>query len=1604
MSLAPSLTASIAAIDNAVSVFEDSQTPPQGATVATLFGAYLMSPGATLSGIAVRDYKLSPSQGRWQYQDGGNWIDLPEINPVAIDNKHFLLNANALLRFVPAPDYFGTATLLSVNLIDSRISVSSGTRVDITTTPDYTDSYTNALQFQTQVMPINDAPTSSLSATFNQTDAIRIYDRRPSSANEPNPPAGQGDLYPSGLNVQGLDGKIQGVTVTLKGLSATQANNLDIWLENPLGQRIVLLSDAANGNPINNLTLSFSDGAYPAALLSFPLESRTYLPTNNTVTNDIDPSEFASTLQRFAQFGTDGKAFNGLWKLYIQDDTNSGAVNANFGSLLNGWSITFDRSESGFSAIDEDATTPAELSVAQLFGNRFADVDGDTLKGVAIVSNAATVNQGQWQYFDGTRWMAIAANLTETQALLLKANTLIRFLPSANFNGQPGGIEARLIDSTLPDFNSGAISDARFQDKSGAFSQATVQRTIQVNPINDAPTLVEGVAPLYPTFPEDSTDARSINSLFGAVFQDGLDLGNSNQNAFAGIAIVQDFVNVSANRSADQQLSYQKGRWEVFVQNQWVTLPNDISQSNAYLVSAATQIRFNPAANYNGDIAPLTAYLVDNSTGAVNVGQRINLIATGVGGTTRYSTATTMLMGNIEAVNDFRPVAKDPNVGIRLTVSGQTSLASPPVQTVDSLFGSRFSDGDQFQYDQTSYGILADAGFWGIVITNVAVSTIGTWEYSGNGTTWIAISQLSDGNGLYLPKSYQLRFNPLAGASGEVPALSAALVDTSVVNTNVGTLLRSSEGGAIAAIATISPIPNRSTAASPISADQLTLGQTVFRANNAPIAAGSATLTAIDKTLRDPQGMVISTLFASNFDDSPDQGSLAGIAITENNVNSDTEGLWQYSADGIRWQTVPIGAQMTDRSAFTLKADARLRFLPKADFVGTPGDLTVRLIDNSSVVINGSFGVDVSKNGDKTPYSAQAVSLKTAVHLENVGSTALLRDVQRNLLVEVNSNRQAIRLNQQMVRDNQFSDWQVLAAETVNGTNQVLWKQLSTNLLSVWNLDANWNYQSSAGGWAPTSTEALTLETTFQVDANNDGSIGDTFTPIETSGSTSLVRNVQHNLYVSKDSNRQAIRLNQQMVRDNQFSDWQVLAAETVNGTNQALWKQLSTNLLSVWNLDANWNYQSSAGGWAPTSTEVLSLESNFELDLNKDGIIGSGFAAIESNGSTALLQDVQRNLLVEVNSNRQAIRLNQQMVRDNQFSDWQVLAAETVNGTNQALWKQLSTNLLSVWNLDANWNYQSSAGGWAPTSTEALTLETTFQVDANNDGIIGSGFAAIESNGSTTLLRDEQRNLAVGVGNSRQAIQLNQQMVRDNQFPDWQVLAAETVNGTNQVLWKQLSTNLLSVWNLDANWNYQSSAGGWAPTSTEVLSLEAAFQVDANNDGILYQQNDTLTGDDNPNTLNGGIGDDILYGGAGDDLLIGGDGNDRLVGGDGDDILVGGAGNDVSTGGSGADRFMFYSLKEGVDTITDFTSGIDKIAISSIALDGKLPADVELTDSQFTVGASATSSSHRFIYNFSTGALFFDLDGDGLMPQIQIASLGSSTALSRNDILIFKA
>ena len=109
----------------------------------------------------------------------------------------------------------------------------------------------------------------------------------------------------------------------------------------------------------------------------------------------------------------------------------------------------------------------------------------------------------------------------------------------------------------------------------------------------------------------------------------------------------------------------------------------------------------------------------------------------------------------------------------------------------------------------------------------------------------------------------------------------------------------------------------------------------------------------------------------------------------------------------------------------------------------------------------------------------------------------------------------------------------------------------------------------------------------------------------------------------------------------------------------------------------------------------------------------------------------------------------------------------------------------------------------------------------------------------------------------------------------------------------------------------------------------------------------DVMLGGLGSDTFDGNAGNDVVFGNRGADVLDGDDGDDVLFGGRGQDIVLGGAGNDVLSGnlgndlligGTGGDRFDFRA-GDGVDTIADFTDGVDIIGL----LNGLTFADVTI-------------------------------------------------------------
>jgi uncharacterized repeat protein (TIGR02059 family) len=196
----------------------------------------------------------------------------------------------------------------------------------------------------------------------------------------------------------------------------------------------------------------------------------------------------------------------------------------------------------------------------------------------------------------------------------------------------------------------------------------------------------------------------------------------------------------------------------------------------------------------------------------------------------------------------------------------------------------------------------------------------------------------------------------------------------------------------------------------------------------------------------------------------------------------------------------------------------------------------------------------------------------------------------------------------------------------------------------------------------------------------------------------------------------------------------------------------------------------------------------------------------------------------------------------------------------------------------------------------------------------------------------------------------------------------------------------------------------GWGGNDTLSGGASRDRLYGSSGDDRLYGNggNDRLYGGTGKDRLDGGSGRDYLAGESGSDILKGGDGHDTINGGSGNDVLYGGMGKDVLTGGSGRDTFVFDTKfgKGEFDTIKDFNPWEDTIRLEN-ALFTKIGPNGHLAWDAFHYGTHAADAQDRIIYDWFSGALYYDKDGAGGAAQVQFAKIDKHLFLTVSDFVI---
>ncbi|HEY0549406.1 MAG TPA: M36 family metallopeptidase [Verrucomicrobiae bacterium] len=144
--------------------------------------------------------------------------------------------------------------------------------------------------------------------------------------------------YPSTISVSGVTGVISKVRVTFTKLSHTYPDDIDALVAGPLGQKLILMSDAGGSTAIVNKTLTF-DGAAGAALPNEAvINAGSFLPNNYDSGTEPGgdvfpaPAPVGALASSFLAFNSTNP--NGTWSLFVHDDGGNDA-----GSISGGWGL-----------------------------------------------------------------------------------------------------------------------------------------------------------------------------------------------------------------------------------------------------------------------------------------------------------------------------------------------------------------------------------------------------------------------------------------------------------------------------------------------------------------------------------------------------------------------------------------------------------------------------------------------------------------------------------------------------------------------------------------------------------------------------------------------------------------------------------------------------------------------------------------------------------------------------------------------------------------------------------------------------------------------------------------------------------------------------------------------------------------------------------------------------------------------------------------------------------------------------------------------------------------------------------------------------------------
>ncbi|MBX3653156.1 MAG: LEPR-XLL domain-containing protein [Ramlibacter sp.] len=1001
--LSESLTVTISATNqapvlagaNAMGTIPEDAAPNTGTLVSTLIAGQITDGNSgALTGIAVT--AVDNTNGAWQYTTDGGTTWTAFGTPDTSTARLLAADANTSVRFVPNANWNGTVGNGLTFRAWDRTSGTAGNTADASTNGGSTAFSTATASSSITVTAVNDAPTRTAGTVNNLT-------------------------------------VLENSGTTGLGLGAMTYGN-------------------GGGTDEAGQTLTITVTAVPAATLGdIVLANGTTVVTAGTTytINQLQGMQFR------ALSNATGGPLTFSWS--VQD--SGGTADGGQDTLSESLTVTISATNqapvlagaNAMGTIPEDAAPNTGTLVSTLIAGQITDGNSGALTGIAVT--AVDNTNGAWQYTTdgGTTWTAFGTPDTSTARLLAAdANTSVRFVPNANWNGTVGnGLTFRAWDRTSG--TAGNTADASTNGGSTAFSTATASSSITVTAVNDAPTRTAGTVNNLTVLENSGTTGLGLGAMTygngGGTDEAGQTLTITVTAVPAatlgdivlanGTTVVTAGTTYTINQLQGMQfraLSNATGGPLTFswsVQDSGGTADggqDTLSESLTVTISATNQAPVLAGANAMGtipeDAAPNTGTLVSTLiAGQItdgNSGALTGIAVTAVDNTNgawQYTTdgGTTWTAFGTPDTSTARLLAADANTSVRFVPNANwngTVGNGLTFRAWDRTSGTAGNTADaSTNGGSTAFSTAtASSSITVTAVNDAPTRTAGTVNnltvLENSGTTGLGLGAMTYGNGGGTDEAGQTLTITVtavpAATLGDIVLANGTTVVTAGTTYTINQLqgmqfraLSNATGGPLTFSWSVQDSGGTADGGQDTLSESLTV--TISATNQAPVLAGANAMGTIPEDAAPNTGTLVSTLIAGQITDG-NSGALTGIAVT---AVDNTNGAWQYTTDGGTTWTA-FGTPDTS-TARLLAADANtsVRFVPNANWNGTVGNgLTFRAWDRTSGTAGNT--ADASTNGGSTAFSTATASSSITVTAVNDAPTRTAGTVN-NLTVLENS-------------------------------------------------------------------------------------------------------------------------------------------------------------------------------------------------------------------------------------------------------------------------------------------------------------------------------------------------------------------------------------------------------------------------------------------------------------------------------------------------------------------------------------------------------------------------------------------------------------------------